>query len=398
MPSVDNVLINVKTLRATRNGRIVTDANSTFPMVHQNINDNKTQSDIVPLVFQTSDSQKIKGVTRSEQVSTSDSFNRLKRPSLLSNFNPIFEPEESEQQTKSIISEKTINNNSYNSHYSHTVYDSKKTVLNDTKSESLTNDFQQKFNFENMNVTSCLKSINSWSNEQNSVRKTLNETVSHDVMQTTEDKVSVAVTTNRTFGQCKEKLSQMELSKASLKDIQSKVQDVLNENTEIETAENSKDSDSPIPDVTKKEDDESISEKQSDSFESDYDSQDFVVHKASFPEDYLEAISEDNYSSVNEDYEVEHPEEQINPPDIPSPDYVSDEEEYHVQHEEDDAQYEDVEFIDNTAQYMNDPRRYMYYPDDKELEVIPEEDEDDIEEYEEMYSHEETYKPGESKI
>lgn len=387
VPSVDNILSNVKTLCATRNGRVIGDG-STFPSMHRNNNDNKMQPTHVPVVFQTFDSQHSEGVTRSEQVSASNKIphtNLNKRPSLLSNFNPTFEPDEEEQLTKSnsIISksDKELFNNGHNSNI---VYDSKQSTLKSTKTDTLTNDFQQKLSFENVNVTSCLKTVSSSTKEQNSVSKNSNESITHRIIQTAEERSSRNVTTNRTFGQCKEKLSQMELNKNF-----NKITCAQDEK------EKSKTLDLQITEVSKKDDDESILEKQSDSFESDYDSQDFVVHKATFPEDYLEAMSEDNYSSVNEDYEVEHPEEQIRGPDIPSPDYVSEEEEeeYHVQHG-DEAQYDDVEFIDNTAQYMNDPRRYMYYPDDKELEVIPEEDEDDIEEDEEMYSHEESYKPG----
>lgn len=383
-PSVDNILSNVKTLCATRNGKSVSDESS-FPSVHRG-NDCKMQPKIVPVVFQTPDSRRTEGVTRSEQVSVNDKVSaseRHKRSSLLSNFNPIFDPNEDDQQAKKITNEsKDIFSSS---HHSHTVYDSKKSMQKNSKTESLTNDFQQKLSFENINVTSCLKSMNNWTSEQGSAQKCSSESETLSVKKA-ENSLTTTTYTNRTFGQCKEKLSQMELNdKTSVKNILPTAQDIQNDNI--------KPSESPTSDISKREDDESISEKQSDSFESDYDSQDFIVHKATFPEDYLEAISEDNYSSVNEDYEVEHPEEQIRGPDIPSPDYVSDDEEYHVQHE-DDAHYDDVEFIDNTAQYMNDPRRYIYYPDDKELEVIPEEDEDDIEEYEEMYSHEDSYKPG----
>lgn len=66
---------------------------------------------------------------------------------------------------------------------------------------------------------------------------------------------------------------------------------------------------------------------------------DFVVHKADYGE-----------------------------PDIPSPDYNSEEEDYQVHRNED--------YVDNTSSYVTDPRRYVYYQDDKELEVIPEEDEE----------------------
>lgn len=139
------------------------------------------------------------------------------------------------------------------------------------------------------------------------------------------------------------------------------------------------------------------SERRYDSFESDYDSKDFVVHKTMFSEDFLEAMSEDAYSSMNDDYEVEHPVDNPSHPDIPSPDYVSDEEdegEYEIhrggsssQCSEDD---DEEDFVDNSAHYVNDPRRYVYYQDDsKELEVIPEEDEDDIED--EDYSRNDCY-------
>ncbi|XP_023240485.1 uncharacterized protein LOC111638933 [Centruroides sculpturatus] len=66
---------------------------------------------------------------------------------------------------------------------------------------------------------------------------------------------------------------------------------------------------------------------------------DFVVHKADYGE-----------------------------PDIPSPDYNSEEEDYQVHRSED--------YVDNTSSYASDPRRYIYYQDEKELEVIPEEDEE----------------------
>ncbi|XP_067128833.1 uncharacterized protein [Centruroides vittatus] len=75
---------------------------------------------------------------------------------------------------------------------------------------------------------------------------------------------------------------------------------------------------------------------------------DFVVHKADYGE-----------------------------PDIPSPDYNSEEEDYQVHRSED--------YVDNTSSYASDPRRYIYYQDEKELEVIPEEDEE-FEDIQEMQS------------
>ncbi|XP_022244923.1 uncharacterized protein LOC106462082 isoform X2 [Limulus polyphemus] len=123
--------------------------------------------------------------------------------------------------------------------------------------------------------------------------------------------------------------------------------------------------------------------------ESDLDSQDFVVHNNTFyGQDIAEELLEDAYSSVNEDgeqheYHVQHPDDHVQAPDTPSPDYDSSEE-YNIISGTDgerDPFYDedDNDFIDNSASYLTDPRRYVYYADEKELEVIPEEDEEEFE-------------------
>ncbi|XP_054721979.1 uncharacterized protein LOC129231640 [Uloborus diversus] len=382
-PSVDNILSNVKTLCANHNGNQLSDSTPKYPSVHRNINkDNKTQPKVTPIISKTCDDELSRlngGVTRTEQVSVSGKVtvsDHSKRPSLLSSFNPTFEPAESEQDTQK---DKTSVELGFGSVHSKTNYQSHATFGTSTTSSikvetnSITDSFQHQLSFEKSN-SSALKT-----NSELSTSKNWKECAQNEKMSVLNKLEPMNSSSNRTFGQCKDKLLPVD-HKIPLVKNTSHVKSSPNEQTNKTLKET-------------KHNDEELSEKHSDPFESDYDSQDFVVHKANFSEDFLEAMSEDNYSSVNEDYEVEHLEEQPRGPNIPSPDYASDEEECYIQ-QGDDAEYEDVEFIDNSAQYANDPRRYIYYSDDKELEVIPEEDEDDIDDDNEIYSHDEVYKPG----
>ncbi|XP_076304014.1 uncharacterized protein LOC143222053 isoform X3 [Tachypleus tridentatus] len=123
--------------------------------------------------------------------------------------------------------------------------------------------------------------------------------------------------------------------------------------------------------------------------ESDLDSQDFVVHNNTFyGQDIEEGLLNETYNLVSEDGNepedhVQHHDIQVTP-HTPSPDYSSSEDEYDVisgTNDERDPFYneEDNDFIDDSASFLTDPRHYLYYSDDKELEVIPEEDEDDFE-------------------
>ncbi|XP_064487159.1 uncharacterized protein LOC135399259 isoform X2 [Ornithodoros turicata] len=123
-----------------------------------------------------------------------------------------------------------------------------------------------------------------------------------------------------------------------------------------------------------------------DVMEADYDSRDFVVHRNTF--NSLEDCNSEDGSSVTHG----SPRDRLRRRNggIPSPDYGSSEEEGDYQVYEsgvsdsaaDYAEYADedeVDFVDNSASYaQHDPRRYVYYPEEKELEVIPEEDEEDL--------------------
>ncbi|GFY56859.1 actin [Trichonephila inaurata madagascariensis] len=384
VPSVDNILTNVKTLCSTRNGKNVSDTRSKLSSVSHSISsdDSKFRSNLGSVVYQTSNIQisgHERGVTRSEQVISvsqkSVASDNTRKQSLLSNFNPSLEFAESDQadlKDKEVPGNSNVLSPSKASLPSITANTSRKFLDSEITSTLSQNEsvFSKASNLTSSKTVSNMADGHGFSNS-----KVKDSFVQKSKQASENKKETTSVSPNRTFGQCKDKLSQREFNKTPTvpqKTIQVEVHDM------------------PTPtivEITKDED--SLSEKQS---ESDYDSHDFIVHKASFPEDYLEAMSEDNYSSINEEYEVEHP----NDPDIPSPDYPSDEEEYLVQHNE-VPQYDDVEFIDNSAQYVNDPRRYIYYPDDKELEVIPEEDEDDIED-DDMYNHEEVYKRGSFQI
>ncbi|GIY41922.1 actin [Caerostris darwini] len=392
VPSVDNILANVKTLCSTRTVKNVTETTSKISSVSQSImsDDNKLRNNVGSVVYQTSNirlSGHEGGITRSEQIvsASKNSFrsDNSKQHSLLSNFNPSLEFDESDQsdlKDSEIPESSRILSNSKSSLHSQTSNASRK--FSETEKKSAHSQSESVFNKVNNISSSSSKTVSDSADGNGILNTKLKNTFAPNNKRSPENKKEVLNTATRTFGQCKDKISQMELNKTSiapLKTVQMEPNDQRDQNTNDITP-------SCIVEATKEED--SLSEKYS---ESDYDSHDFVVHKATFPEDYLEAMSEDNYSSVNEEYEVEHP----NDPDIPSPDYPSDEEEYLVQHS-DGQQYDDVEFIDNSAQYANDPRRYIYYPEDKELEVIPEEDEDDIED-DDMYSNE-VYKRGSFQV
>ncbi|XP_035221102.1 uncharacterized protein LOC118194027 isoform X2 [Stegodyphus dumicola] len=384
VPSVDNILNNVKSICASRNSKTFESTTSRISSVHRSSSSSEIYNKITPVTFQTSDDQPQKlceGVTRSEQITTKHKTavsDHSKSQSLLRNFNPVFGTEENvEKERPSNLHDSTHSNSTH----SKTNIGSSKIERSSAEVDSAANALQHSLSLTKLSSPSCLKTVSDA--DAISKQKDLDKSV-EKVAEMNKDE-TVNIQTNRTFGQCKEKLSKMELNKTlNLKN------DSISSDSKLDSA---------LDDgIIVKECDEGSFEKQSDSFESDYDSQDFVVHKATFPEDYLEAMSEDNYSSVNEDYEVEHPDEQTHGPVTPSPDYGSDEEEYQVQHG-DVPQYEDVEFIDNSAQYLSDPRRYAYYPDELELEVIPEEDENDIEDDDyDMYSHEVPHKKGSFQV
>ncbi|EEC17922.1 hypothetical protein IscW_ISCW022366 [Ixodes scapularis] len=127
-----------------------------------------------------------------------------------------------------------------------------------------------------------------------------------------------------------------------------------------------------------------------DVMDGDYDSRDFVVHRNTFNsvDDYNSEDSTTHGSPQSDSLrwrppERRHPHHDPNDrhdDDRRSPDYASSEDEadYHV-----DYAYEgedSPDFVDNSDAYATDPRRYVYYPEEKELEVIPEEDEEELRE------------------
>lgn len=63
-----------------------------------------------------------------------------------------------------------------------------------------------------------------------------------------------------------------------------------------------------------------------------------------------------------------------------SPDYASSEDEADYQVDYAYEGEDSPDFVDNSDAYATDPRRYVYYPEEKELEVIPEEDEEELRE------------------
>ncbi|CAL1276370.1 unnamed protein product [Larinioides sclopetarius] len=412
VPSVDNILSSVKDLCSSRNVKNVTETKSKFSSISQSTvsDDSKFRNNLSSVIYQTSNvrlSGYENGVTRSEQIVSvsqkSTGSDNTRKQSLLSSFNPSLEFGESDQtdsknnevpgnckvlpHSKSNLSSQTLNTSrkfldSDNSTVSQSESLFSK-VNSSSSSEKGSTLSQTESVFNKVSKLASSKTVSDMANGNGIMNPKSKDSFVQENKKVSENKKEVVNASNRTFGQCKDKLSQMEFNKTStvpLKNIQ------LGSSDHCEMKETDTTQTCVVKEITKEED--SLSEKYA---ESDYDSHDFVVHKATFPEDYLEAMSEDNYSSVNEEYEVEHP----NDPDIPSPDYPSDEEEYLVQHS-DVPQYEDVEFIDNSAQYVNDPRRYIYYPDDKELEVIPEEDEEDIED-DDMYNNE-VYNRGSFQI
>lgn len=384
VPSVDNILTNVKNICSTRGVKSVSESNSKSTVIqHSFINkDDKSEHKINPVIYQSSSNRSGRhelGITKSEQVVSVSKKTTVsdhsKRHSLLSSFNPSLEFDEE----KVIIEGKEIEPGAGSSS-SKPVFQSQtcNTFKKTTDSEKKVAHSQVEFLCGTVNRDSTSKTV---SIPADGMKTKTNGPSAPEAKSVTNVKNGgTQVPTNRTFGQCKEKLSQLESNKTpTTKTGPTKSGD--QQNSQGSVAAN------PTFVTTKEVVDDNPSEKQSESFESDYDSQDFVVHKATFPDDYVEVMSEDNYSSVNDEYEVEHPQD----PDIPSPDYVSDEEEEYLVQHNDVPEYEDVEFIDNSAQYANDPRRYIYYPEDKELEVIPEEDEDDIED-EDMFNDD--YKRG----
>ncbi|CAN7940823.1 unnamed protein product, partial [Ixodes hexagonus] len=134
-----------------------------------------------------------------------------------------------------------------------------------------------------------------------------------------------------------------------------------------------------------------------DVMDGDYDSRDFIVHRNTFNsvDDYNSEDSTTHGSPQSdslrwrerppERHLLRHdPNDRRHSNDVDddrrSPDYASSEDEadYRV-----DYVYEDEDspdFVDNSDAYATDPRRYVYYPEEKELEVIPEEDEEELRE------------------
>lgn len=384
VPSVDNILTNVKNICSTRGVKSVSESNSKLTVVQQSITnkDDKSEHKINPVIYQSSSNRSGRhelGITKSEQVVSVSQKTTVsdhsKRHSLLSSFNPslefdadklIIEGKEIEPGVRSSSSKSVFQSQTCNS------------FKKSTNSETKIAHSQVEFLCGTVNRDSTLKTVSIPADGMKT--KTNGSSVPETKSVTNVKKDGTQVPTNRTFGQCKEKLSHLDSNKTPTG------KKALTKNEDQQNSQGSVVANSTFA-TTKEVVDDNSSEKQTESFESDYDSQDFVVHKATFPDDYLEAMSEDNYSSVNDEYEVEPPPD----PDIPSPDYVSDEEEEFLVQHNDVPEYDDVEFIDNSAQYANDPRRYIYYPEDKELEVIPEEDEDDIED-EDMFNDD--YKRG----
>ncbi|CAN7944920.1 unnamed protein product, partial [Ixodes pacificus] len=127
-----------------------------------------------------------------------------------------------------------------------------------------------------------------------------------------------------------------------------------------------------------------------DVMDGDYDSRDFVVHRNTFNsvDDYNSEDSTTHGSPQSDSLRWRPPERRLphhdpndrHDDDRRSPDYASSEDEadYLV-----DYAYEgedSPDFVDNSDAYATDPRRYVYYPEEKELEVIPEEDEEELRE------------------